>query len=99
MTKGLSTTNTRNRGNPPNFIGATTNNPPNRNGNRGCGSRRGRNRGGRGGHGNGRGGNNSQFVPTYGNFVPEAKIYNPDVFCNLMTQQKKEILQLKKEQG
>ena len=105
MTKGSSPTNTRNRGNPPNFIGATTTNPTNRNGNRGRGSRRGRNRGGQGGQGNGRGGShfgrggNNQFIPTYGNFVPEAKIYNQDIFRNLTTQQKKDILQLKKEQG
>ena len=105
MSKSPSSSNTRNRGNPPNFIGSTTTNPSNRHGNRGRGSRRGRNRGGRGGRGNGRGGFNSgrggnnQFTPTYGNFTAEAKIYNPDVFRNLTIQQKKDILQLKKSQG
>ena len=106
MTKSTNANTTRNRGNPPNFIGSTNTNPNQRHGNRGRGSRRGRGQPyGRGGRGRGRNnpnsgrGGNNQFVPTYGNFVPEAKIYNQDIFRNLTTQQKRDILQLKKSQG
>ena len=57
------------------------------------------------GRGNGRGrgpsGNNSSssIMPSYGNFVPEAKLYNPDVFRNLSIHQKREIMNLKKSNG
>ena len=104
MTKSSTPNNNRNRGNPPNFIGSTSTSNS-RTGNRGRGSRRGRGRNnGRGGRGNNRGNNggrngNNTFTPTYGNFQPEAKIYNQDVFRNLTIQQKKDILQLKKSQG
>ena len=105
--------NATSRRNPSNFIGnVNTGNTSQqgRHGNRGRGSRRGGGRGTtRGGRGRGRyqnsgralrgNGANSSFAPTYGNFVPEAKVYNPDVFRNLTVQQKRDVFELKREQG
>ena len=104
-----------NRNNPPNFIGSTGSTIQNdggnqsRHGNRGRGSRRNGQRGGRFSNNCGRGrgryssnggrGSGGSFAPIYGNFTPEAKIYNPDVFRNLTVQQKKDILAIKREQG
>ena len=80
---------------------------------RGNGRGRGRGRGGRGfgrGRGRGRGGRgrgsyNDQshygpaFAPVYGNFVPEAKIYPQNTFRSLSIQQKRDIANLKSNEG
>jgi hypothetical protein len=47
-------------------------------------------------------GNNSsqsQFAPVYGNFVPEAKVYPPNIYQNLTHHQHQSIDQLKQQQG
>ena len=41
----------------------------------------------------------NNFVPIYGNFTPEAKIYPQEVFTNLTAQQNKSISDLKASQG
>ena len=97
-----SNTNRRNPSNFIGNMSTSTTSQTGRHGNRGRGSRRGtggrsvtRGGRGRGRHQHGSAGrslrgsaSNNSFAPTYGNFVPEAKVYNPDVFRNLTIQQK-----------
>ena len=88
-------------------INATSTNPSNTRSGRGRG--RGRGRGSSSGRGKGKNskkhhpyGNASKpsgFAATYGNFIPEAKIYPADIFNNLTPAQKKSISDLKSSQG
>ena len=76
-------------------------------GGRGRSNGRGRGRGfhrqGRSGRGRGGRGNpyetRNNFAPVYGNFVPEAKMYEQSMYRNLTPQQRKEISDAKSTQG
>lgn len=93
-------------------INATSTNPSNpRSSGRGRGRGRGRTNSGKRGRGGGRtqskrnnyhpyaNSNPSSFAPIYGNFIPEAKMYSPEIFNNLTPAQKKSISDLKSQQG
>jgi hypothetical protein len=56
-------------------------------------------RGGRHQHNRNRFNNNNNFAPLYGNFNPEAKVYDPAIFQNLTYAQKQSIADLKASQG
>jgi hypothetical protein len=50
-------------------------------------------------HNNQRHNNSPGFAPIYGNFMPEAKVYDQNTFRNLTYTQKKQVMDLKTTQG